>query len=260
MDAIKWDYFQYRKNHGYPVYLRFKHDELHQKFQHLVQEMGFQELTEQESKKISLTKPHTRVLTIQGASARLQQQISGSDSMEKYGSEVLSIQSNVPVYTYRKVGVMALPVARPLWDLAIHQDISNTDQMVGMRVILVRYLSQALAEMGVLTYWGTVKDENVIIMKQLQSFGEAVLIDYNKKVIFSHGGETKLGSTIKIIRKDKEVKVSTKLNREEVISFLSVSTCHLSFSGISHAMKKAIYGLSTEVTASYWISDNSINL
>lgn len=260
MESTKWSYFQYRKNHGYPIFIRFKQDELNTKFSHLLNEMGFNNLSDIESRKISLHALHTRILTIQEASARLQQQIHGSDILDKYGPESLSLQMGMPVYTYRKVGVMGLPTNKTLWDLAIHHDLSHTDQMVGLRVILVRFVSQALADMGVLCYWGTVKDDTIIIMKQLHSFGEAVVIDANKKVIFSNGGEIRLGSSLKIIRKDKEVNNSSIMSREDLIGFLSVSTCLLSFSGITHSMKKAIYGLSSFASGSFAASEKPLNL
>lgn len=260
MEMTKWNYFQFRKSYEYPIYIRLKQEDLNPKLSHLLNEIGFSSLTEVESKKIQLHKANTKILTIQEASSRLQQQISGSDILDKYGCESLSLQMGMPVYTYRKVGVMGLPLNKTLWDLAIHPDISHTDQMVGMRVILVRYLSQSLAEQGVLCYWGTVKDETVIVMKQLHSFGEAVLIDVNKKVIFSNGGEMKLGPSLKIIRKDKDVPTASNMSREDIIGFLSVSTCLLSFNGITHAMKKAIYDLSSRATGSYAVNENSANL
>jgi hypothetical protein len=260
MEGTKWNYFQYRKQHDYPVYIRFKQDELNPKFTHLLTEMGFNSLTDSEAKKIPLQRSHTKILSIQEASSRLQQQINGSDLMEKYGPEALSLQMGMPVYTYRKVGVMGLPLSKTLWDLAIHPELSHTEQMVGLRVILVRYLSQALAEQGVLCYWGTVKDDAVIVMKQIQSFGEAVLIDANKRMIFSNGGEIKFGSSLKIIRKDKEVRHASFMSREDIIGFMSVSTCLLSFHGITHSMKKAIYELSTHISGSYAVSENAINL
>jgi hypothetical protein len=251
MEGTKWNYFQYRKNHDYPIYIRFKQDELNPKFNHLINEMGFSSLTEAETKKILLHRLHTKILTIQEASSRLQRQINGSDLLDKYGPESLAIQLGMPIYTYRKVGVMGLPLNKTLWDLAIHPDLSQTEQMVGFRVILVRFLSQALAEQGILCYWGTVKDEAVIVMKQVSSFGEAVLIDVNKRMIFSNGGELKIGSSLKIIRKDKDNVIARTMSREDIISFLSVSTCLLSFNGITHAMKKCIYDLSTHVSGSY---------
>lgn len=260
METIKWTYFQFRKQYDYPVYLRFMQQELNPKFSHLLSELGFNQLTEPESKKIPLQKSQTRLLTVQFASPRLNQQMNGSDLLDKYGTESLSIQANTPIYTYRKVGIMALPTYKSLWDLALHSEISHTDQMIGFRIILVRFISQALADQGVLSYWGTVKDGSIIAMKQLQSFGEAVFVDWNKRVIFSNGGEMKINSQLKLLRKDKDYKASGHMPREEVISFLSVSTCLLSFHGITPAMKRAIVEMSGHVTGSYSVSEGSINL
>lgn len=253
----KWNYFQYRKAYGYPIYLRFLNDELDPKFNHLVKEMGFQELLPAESKKISLVGPQIRVLTIQNASSRLQAQISGSDLLDKYGPESLSYQGGMPIYTYRRVGIMGLPQEKNLWDLALSSDIQHTEHMVGLRIVLVRFLAQSLSGLGVLCYWGTMKDDSIVIMKQSQSFGEAVLIDVNKKVVFFNGGEAKFSSNLKLIRRDKDVKMASSIKREELISFLSVSTCLLSFTGITVEMKKNIFNLSSMTHASYGPGDNA---
>lgn len=260
METVKWNYYQYRKNHDYQVYIRIQQEDNNSKFTHIMNEMGFNLLTDQECKKIQLHKNQTKLLTIQYASTRLQQQINGSDLLDKYGSESLSLQGGMPVYTYRKVGIMGVPAGRSLWDLALNPEILHTDQMVGLRIILIRYLSQSLAEQGVLCYWGTVKDSAVVIMKQAQSFGEAVLIDVNKRSIFSNGGEIKLGSFLKIIRKDKETSVGGKMSREDLIGFMSVSTCLLSFNGITSSMKKAIFDLSAHSMGSFAVTENAINL
>jgi hypothetical protein len=260
MEATKWTYFQFRKQYDYPVYLRFKHEELTPKFSHTLNELGFGEITEKDSKKIPLQRPHTRMLTVQFASSRLSQQLNGSDLLDKYGPESLSYQAGIPVYTYRKVGIMALPQHKPLWDLALNSEISQTDQMVGFRILLVRFISQALADQGILSYWGTVKDGSLIVMKQSHSFGEAVFIDWNKKVLFSNGGETKLNSHLKILRRDKEFSSSGLMGREEIISFLSVSTCLLSFQGITNSMKRAVVEMSAHVTANFSISEGTVNL
>jgi hypothetical protein len=260
MEPTKWHYFQFRKSYDYPVYLRLKQEEMNAKFTHLFSELGFTELSEKDAKKIPLQRSQTRLLTVQYASSRLQQQMGGSDLLDKYGAESLSIQGGVPVYTYRRVGIMALPTYKTLWDLALHSDLSQTDQMVGLRIILVRFISQALADQGVLSYWGTVRDESLIVMKQLTSFGEAVFVDWNKKVLFSNGGELKINSHLKLLRKDKDFRQSGVLSREEIISFLSVSTCLLSFHGITSAMKRSIVEMSSSVSATYSVSEGSVNL
>jgi hypothetical protein len=260
MENVKWNYFQYRKPNGYQIFIRFRKDDLYPKFQHLMQEFGFMEMAEADSKKIELQKPHVRLLTIQGASSRLNLQINGSDLLDKYGLESLSFQAGIPLYTYRRVGIMSMPMGKPLWDLALNQEIAHTDQMVGLRIVLVRFLAQALSEQGVLVYWGTVKDGSVLVMKQQNSFGEAVLIDFNKRLIFSNGGEIKLGSSLRIIRKDKDVQHASLMNREELISFLSVSTCLLNYTGITHAMKRAIYDLTSMASGRYGLSEIPLNL
>lgn len=253
----KWSYFQYRKPQDYPVYLRVEPVEGHSKLLHLFQEMGFGQIPEKDAKKISLQKPHTRMLTVQGAGARVQQQLNGSNLLDQFGHESLSLQGQTPVYTYRRVGVMALPSSSTLWDLAINNEMLQTEQMVGLRVVLTRFLAFALAELGVISYWGTVKDGTIIVMKQGDSFGEAVFIDEFLKMIFWNGGEMKLGTNLKFLRKDKGHAVASKMSREELISFLSVNSCLLSFTGISGAMKRAIYALSAKSSASYAASENS---
>lgn len=260
MDATKWTYFQFRKNHQYQIYVRFKQDELNPKFSHLLEELGFATLVESEVKKVHLQKDNSKILTVQEASARLQLQIHGSDILDKYGPESLSLHMGIPLYTFRKVGVMGQPVSKALWDLAIHSDISQTDQMVGLRIILVRFLSQALADLGVISYWGTFKEDKIFMMKQGQSFGEAVFIDLHKRMIFYNGGEAKLGATLKIIRKDQEAVYSSLMSREDLIGFLSVSTCLMSFNGITSAMKKNIYELSSRASGSYATTENLANL
>lgn len=247
----RWKYFQYQKQHDYPLYIRFQPDDVSSKLEHLLKEFGFQELLYIEVKKISLQRPYTKILTVQNAGPRVQMQISGSDLLDKYGCETLSLQGGVPVYVYRKVGLLTVPAGKILWDLALSQDISLTDHLVGIRVILARFLAQAFAEQGILCYWGTIREGSIIVMKQGQSLGESIIIDFQKRLAFYPGGEVKLGSSLKLIRKDKEITVPGMMKREELISFMSVSTCLLSFSGITLAMKKSIYEISACTSGSY---------
>lgn len=255
----RWNYYQYRKLHQYPIYVRVSADEINPKFQHLLGEMGFTLLTEVEVKKISLSKAHSRILTVQSASPRVERQIMGSDLLDKYGNESFTLMSGMPIYVFRKVALLAMPMNRNLWDLAMSSEIANTDQMVGLRIVLARFLSMALSEMGVLCYWGTVKDGAVILMKQSQSFGESVLIDYERKTVFSQGGEMRIGNALRLIRKDVEGKHSPHMGREDLISFLSVHSCLLNFTGITPEMKRVIYALSAGVMATYSVSEQVHN-
>lgn len=252
----QWVYFQYRKVHGYSVYLRFHAGELNGKFLHLFQELGFSELSVKEVKKVSLQDPQSRILSIQLASSRLQQQITSSESLDLFGPEKLSLQLDTPIYTYRNVGILGMHPRKVLWELAISHDLAQTDHMVGLRVMLVRFLAQALSSQGVLCYWGTIKDDSVIIMKQSQSFGEAVVIDVKKNLLFSNGGESKVNSNFRILRRDNDRGATGVMKREELISFLSVSNCLLSFFGMPISMKQAVVELSSKMSGHF--SSNEI--
>jgi len=255
MDPIKYHYFQFRKAYDYPVYIRLSSQDMNQKWSHLLNELGFIELNEKEIKKVSLAKPFTKLLTWQMANGKMEAQIMGSDILDQFGFESITIQAGTPVYTFRKVGMLVMYSHKNLWDLALCNDLTQTDQMVGLRVVLVRFLAQALSDLGVLVYWGTMKDDAMIIMKQSQSFGEALIVDYQKRVIFTNGGENKMTSSMKILRKDKENSGSNKMKREELISFLSVSHCLLSFKGLTPSQKKNIFDLTQNSLGFYFASE-----
>jgi len=260
MEESQWNTYQFRKNAGYPVYLRLKQDDLNSKYAHLFQEMGFTLLNEAEVKKIKLNEPYLKILSVRKASPSYMQLINSSDILDEFGQESLGLYSNVPSYTFRRVGIMLLPKGKVIWELSINPEISQTDQMVGFRIMLVRFLSLALADQGIISYWGTVKDGTIIMMKQAQSFGEAVFIDMKKKFIFSNGGEMQFSTPLKIIRKDKQAQSTFHLTREDLIGFLSVSTCLLTFTGITQSMKKNIFELSFSSSAAYGVFENEVNL
>jgi hypothetical protein len=256
---MSWNYYQYRKNLDYPIYLRFKADEASARLILLLTELGFNSLLETESKKISLQRSHTRVLTVQAASARALVQINGSDSLDQYGLESLALQQGIPLYTYRRVGLMSLPHSQTLWDLAYRHDLVQSDLM-GLRIMLVRFLSQSLCELGVISYWGKFANDTLTIMKQGQSNGEAVFIDGQKKILITQGFEQRLPLNMKIIRRDKEVPAATKMSREELISYLSVSTCLLSFNGITPSMRAAIFELGAQCTATIACLESNLSI
>lgn len=248
---IRWTYFQFQKSHGYPIYIRCQSEELDAKLKHLLNETGFEALDEKESKKIPLHLSHTRILTVQTAGPRIQQQLAGSDLLDRYGLETLTYPSGIPIITYRRVGLLALPPGKVLWDLALSQGLDVTEQVVGVRVLLARFLAQALSEHGVISYWGSYKDGSLVVTKQGDAHGESVLVDFQNRIAFYPGGAVKIGNSLRILRKDKVVAQSIAMSREELISFLSVNTCLLSFRGITPSMKKSIYDLSQCASGAY---------
>lgn len=154
---------------------------------------------------------------------------------------------------------MSLPHSQTLWDLAYQHELSQSD-LVGLRIMLVRFLSQSLCELGVISYWGKFKNDILTIMKQGQSNGEAVFIDVQKKLVISHGSDQRLPANMQIVRRDKEVPAPTKMSREELISFLSVSTCLLSFNGITPTMRAAIFELGSQCSATIACLESNLSI
>lgn len=255
MSTIKWTYYQFKKKHQYPVYVRLHPEVELSKLTQVLGEVGFDLLTDAEVRNISLQKAGVKLLTVQEASGKILSQLQTSDSLDQYGLESLSIHGGVSVYTHRKVAVMMTPSGKPLWDMALVTTNHSSEHMMGMRVVMTRYLSLALAPFGVISYWGTSKDDGVIIMKQNQSHGESVFIDHKKKLIFSFHGESQFNHGLHIHRLDQNKKVGLNLTKEELMSFLSVSTCLMSFTGLSVEMKKSIVDLCMSSTASYYWQD-----
>jgi len=256
MANIKWTYYQFRKKHQYPVYLRL-HPEIEvSQLTSVFSEMGFDLLSDNEVRTISLQKAGMKLLTIQEAAGKVLQQIQTTDSMDQFGAESLSLHGGIPVYSYRKIALMMMPNGKALWDIALAPHLRSPDQLRGLKVVMARFLTHALSPFGVVSYWGTSKEDGVIIMKQNQSNGESVFIDHKKKLIFGSNGENNIQHGLHIHRLDETKRSGTIINREELMSFLSVSTCLLSFTGLSQEMKKSIIDLSMSSSASYYWQDS----
>jgi hypothetical protein len=245
MNNIKWTYYQFRKKHQYPVYVRLHPEVELSKLTQVLTEVGFELLSDVEVRGISLQKAGVKLLTIQEATGKVFSQLQTSDALDQYGLENLSIHSGVSVYTHRRVALLMTPSGKPLWDMALVTNVHTQEHLLGMRVVMTRFLALALAPFGVISYWGTSKDDGVIIMKQGQSAGESVFIDHKKKLIFSFHGETNFHHGLHIHRLDQNKKVGSALSREELMSF----------TGLTPEMKKSIVELCMSSSASYYWQD-----
>lgn len=255
---IKWTYYQFKKRYQYPVYVRLHPEMELTKLPSVLADLGLDLLSDNEIRQISLQKAGVKLLTIQEASGKIFQQLTSSNSLDQYGHEGLTIHSNIPFYTYRNIALMMTPNGKPLWDMAIAPSLHSQPQIMGMKVALTRFLSMALANFGIISYWGVSKDDGVIIMKQAQSSGESVFIDVKKKLIFSHYHESTFSNGLHIHRLDQTKKIGTIITREELLSFLSVSTCLLGFSGLTAEMKKSILDLAMGSSSSYFWQEGSL--
>lgn len=114
---------------------------------------------------------------------------------------------------------------------------------MGLRVMLNRYLTWALAPHGIIGFWGVATGDGFVVMKQSQSFGEAVFVDVTKRRTFSSAGAKPFEGIFTILRADKGATPGKFIGAEELVSFLSTHTTYFSNQGLPAGLRKAALSL-----------------
>ena len=169
--SAKTIFFQWQKDHGYPVFLRMGSEMMEGRLQKLIGDLGFIEIPEADHKKIPANRPGTKILTLSRASTRVTQRVMLPDSLDRFGHESLTYQGETQIYVYRRLGMMVFSTASSMWELGLASQLETTEDLMGLRVVLNRFLAWALAPMGVIGFWGVATTEGLVAMKQNQSFG-----------------------------------------------------------------------------------------
>lgn len=240
-------YFQWQKQHGYPVFLRVGRDMLEGRLNKLITDLGFVEIAEADHKKIPANRPGTKILTISRASTRVAQQVLLPDSMDKFGHESLSYRGETQVYLYRRIGMMVSSPATTMWELGLVSQLDTTEELMGLRVMINRALAWALAPLGVLGFWGVSTSDGLVAMKQSQSFGEVVMVDVEKRRMLSSSGVVAIESNFTILRADKPGPAGRPLPPEELVSFLNTANIYFTHVGLPYTIKRAALQLGSSV-------------
>lgn len=245
MSTKNVSYYQFRKDLGYPVFLRFEDQDFELKLSEVITQMGFEKLKAEELKDISFDKFQTKVLKIQPANFRVSKQIDQSHSLDMYGPENLTQLGNYDVYRYKGLGMMIFGDGNYFWELGL----KNVDsQQLQVKVVLTRYLSWALAPLGVIGFWGVPVDEGVVVMKPREANFESFFIDTRKTKIMSIDGVKDINPGFQLLRLDPTLKDRTKgMRKEELVSFLSTNTSYFSHQGLDFTLKESIYSFSMMV-------------
>lgn len=237
--------FQWQKEQDYPVFLRMDRALLEGRLQKLVSDLGFQEIPEKEHRKVSMTRPGTRILSIVRASHRVHMQVKGSDGLDRFGPESLRPHGASEVYLYRRIGMMVFASSTALWELGLASNLETTEELMGLRVMLNRYLTWALAPHGVIGFWGVATNDGFVVMKQAQSFGEAVFVDVTRRRTYSSMGARPFEGIFTILRADKGAVAGKSFGPEELVSFLSTHTTYFSHQPLPLPLRRAALALGT---------------
>ena len=242
MSEHKTTYYQYQQALGYPVFVKLAPELKEGRVEKLLLDLGLHELSEKDQKKIPINRLSSKVLSLTKAGPRVAQQVNTSDQLDRFGFEVLSQRENYQIYTYRRLGMMVFSHAHIVWEMGLVTNLETTEELMGLRVMLNRFLSWSLAPFGVVGFWGVLTDDGFAVMKQAQSFGEVVFVDLDKKTLLSSSGVRTLSGALTITRADRQ-NAKGSISREEMVSFLSTATTYLSHTGLPQLLKKNVFAL-----------------
>lgn len=242
MKDEKVKYFQFKKELGYPIFIRIEEEEIELKLEGLISKMGFEKVESDQLKNISFHKNQTKVLKIKKANFRVSRQIDQSHALDTYGPENLTMLGSYDVYRYKNVGMLIFGGENYFWELGLKNIDSSQDEI---KVIFTRFLSWALAPMGVVGFWGVPVDDGAVVMKPKEANFESFFIDVKKMKIISVDGIKDIFAGFQLLRLDATLKNSTRIMKKEaLLSFLTMNTTYFSYQGIDINLKTAIYDFS----------------
>lgn len=235
-------YYQYQGEDGYPVFLKFESAETEQSIKDIVTALGFKKVEENKLKQIPVDRITTKVLTIREASPKVAKEINlGTPGLDFLGPESISARGTYNVYKYKAVGMMVFAATNTLWELGITNTQKNHKEI---KVILVRFLSWALASQGIVGLWAVPVEEGVVVMKPIEANHEVVFVDLQNMKLLTQDGQVDLVGGLQFIRLDENLRQQSRaMSKEQVLSFLSTHTTYLSFNGLDYKLKDTIYQL-----------------
>jgi len=249
-----FSYYQYQVSLGYQVYIRFEDTDFEALLVEPLEILGFQKVEREKVKDIVYRPFQTKILKVVKATHRAAKQISIKQfSGFSQGLESLSQMGTYSVYKYHDIGMMIFGEGNYIWELGL----KSTHNHEVIRAIFTRYISFALASQGVVGFWGVPVDEGFVVMSGKQSQNEALFVDIDKDVLITYDGVKNLNGVVQILRLDSSMKNEVRrMKKEELLSFLSTNTTHLSYTGLETGLREAIYDLCDIAEGQIYPEDN----
>ena len=245
-------YFVFQKGLDLPIYIRYREDEFHPNLGLFLNSLRFTELSDEDIEKAFRTKKvDSRILDIKLSNAPTAQQIKFATESDTYGSESIIIKNRHKVYRYKEVALILYSFGLGEWVLGCFKDFGvNKQQTAACKCIIYRYLSWALAPMGIVGFWGHVSDEKAFILRQRESIGNVFFIDLLRNRILDSSGFHPLREGLTIFRQDHTLGLgkTIRMGREQLISFLTQYTSYLDYSGPSLPLKHSIQKMAQRFT------------
>ena len=222
-DSLK--YFRYYGELGLPIYIRyFDNGDFGHELSSFLETMKFEACKNEDVEAIELELEDNslaKCLEISLSSGSVARQINSVLESDTFGHESIVTNPGYHVYRYKGQGLMVYSSVASLWKLGVFENFGFAQNEFNSRVMLFRYLSWAMAPMGIIGFWGTTKNEGMCAMKQKDSKGEVVFYDYQNSRVFSLNGVVPIRSSLNISCIDIRAISRRIVPKDELMSLLS---------------------------------------
>jgi hypothetical protein len=240
-------FYQYQKGVGLPVFVRFDTASFGSDLEVALKGLKFSEVTEEEYQTTKKAEPkHCRILAMEEASPAVARQLSHISASDRYGAESIVARDGYRVYRHKAVAMVVYAFSAGEWSMGCHHNIAKNERE--FRVVMNRFLSWALAPLGIVGFWGVPVEEGIVVMNQRESEGEVVFLNVRERRMFSIDGSERMKPRFRVIRLDSTLhQRNVNMNSTEVMAFLSATTVFLDTHGLSVGVRQMIQALSREV-------------
>jgi len=246
----KYTYFQFGKSLDLPIYVRYRSTEFDPDISGFLRTMKFEEVSGKDVASIeeelerSAEGSKIRVLTMSEASLPVSRQIASAREGDKYGPESILEKKGYNVYRYKNLAMLVYSLASIEWHMGCFPDFGHVDMEMQCRVVMNRFLSWALADHGIIGFWGTPVEEGVVIQRYSESRGEAILFDINKRMVFSLDGQKRMRYSFTFIKLDPTLRNrSVEMRFEDLLSYLTVNSTFFGPTGLPPKIRQLIQTL-----------------
>ncbi len=221
MTAKEYNYYRFRKELDYHIYLRFEDFDFESEVVDTLELLGFEKVERDDLKKITFYKNNTRVLKVTRAATRIHRKMDGQGLLKINEDECFQAMGLYDVYMYKNVAMMVLGDQNPLWELGI----KTTEDSYALRIVFTRFLSMALACQGVIGFWGVPVDQGFVMMNEKESNSESIFIDVERSRFMTFEGVQSLPVDMQILRLSPTLKdEALKMTKEAFYGFLTFKT------------------------------------
>ena len=252
MAEKKLTYFQYQKSLHMPIYVRANLEHFDPFLPKLLDEMSFERLSEEEAVEVPERverKVGGRLLTLEEASPIAAKKIDFMGELGMYGDESVVPGYGCRVYRYRSVAMMPYSYQSPLWGLGCFKDFGSEGKIVSSRIVLNRFLSYALAPMGILGFWAESLNEGMALLTQKRSLGKVVFVDVKNESVLVSGGFARMGSRFKVFRMGSQyLNRDVQMKPEALISCLFAHLAYMDYGESVVPVRQVIQMLAKLVT------------